>query len=914
MSTRAEDAIPTHMRGLLSYLSQPEEKANEDLAIAYFRKVFGSVFTRQKEANHADGYVPGLFVLELKGCTNDWLSGFFQALAYRNTGLDFSQIVVAARDFLALWQIDHLPQDIRDEVLSARGAPNAVGKRLAQKFAVRRGEMLKLATWNGAELSGSLFLSNPTVVVGRLETFESTLRSGRKIRLKVTPSNFVATLRDMRQYFDPEHPVKTVRAFYSMVYSWNEASTVTLSEKVNDQVTLGGEVVTNLIPAKRGQFKDFVENRAIYLEENENPDDFFARYDHALDAVDKEFRVKNGMFFTDLYLSKLVMWLVRKEVPDLGKNYLVIDPACGSGNLVTNWRSPLELRHKVVSEIEPELLFAIERRMRGDQWHQGKFTVIPKVSENIGLNFLDRSACDYLDEIKKHLKEKGLKPNKPIAFLCNPPYRSDDDQSAGAIGYQIHESITKITGNDAERERYCCFLAQMKLICEQADSSGLPGDSLLLLFTKAAWLTKRSVFERIRSEILGSFEDVGGVLVNGSDFFHIKGSWPVAFTMWRYKGKDAVSDRERTVPLRDLTWLTRNHLAAIKWSDPADVEMACNRIYFDPRAEVVELGQDRISMHEWSGETRLDFMRNRRQSELGKKCVGGLPIGDRRQDKKKAYGEADGGSIGFMDDLTPCRVKRSTADKPWFRLNSQFMDVKKNRCLSGPPTNRGFCAKDLESAKKLFFWYSFARTLLQHPYPMWVDSDNLWGPLISSGIADAAFQAAFAIGYAENECVETQFPANNPVAGLRELVIANPMTPLYSGSFWSLTLRPYCNYQPSTNVRNLILAVDEVFNEWKLLFKNRSAVPISPKPYILGTEELTQGAGLVQIRDYAKETGDKALQSKLAELQRSLKLAKSEFFELVKSSQGLDYFGSQKKGPGSVRIAAALDRLGVGRS
>lgn len=204
------------------------------------------------------------------------------------------------------------------------------------------------------------------------------------------------------------------------------------------------------------------------------------------------------MFFTDPYLSKFAMWFVRKQeqIPDVGKNYLVIDPACGSGNLVTNWRSPLEIRHKVVSEIEPELLFAIERRMRGDQWHHGKFTVVPKVSENIGLNFLDRSAKDYLREITKYLKEKGHKPDKPIAFLCNPPYRSDDDQSAGAIAYPIHDSITAITGNDAGSERYCCFLAQMKLICEAADSSGLPGDSLLLLFTKSAWLTKRSVFSK----------------------------------------------------------------------------------------------------------------------------------------------------------------------------------------------------------------------------------------------------------------------------------------------------------------------------------------------------------------------------------------------------------------------------------
>jgi len=66
------------------------------------------------------------------------------------------------------------------------------------------------------------------------------------------------------------------------------------------------------------------------------------------------------------------MWLIKQRIPDLGRNYLVIDPACGSGNLVTNWRSPLELRHKVVSEIEPELLYAVEQRMKSDQWLDGR--------------------------------------------------------------------------------------------------------------------------------------------------------------------------------------------------------------------------------------------------------------------------------------------------------------------------------------------------------------------------------------------------------------------------------------------------------------------------------------------------------------------------------------------------------------
>lgn len=225
-------------------------------------------------------------------------------------------------------------------------------------------------------MSGSLFLSNPAAILDIVKGFEKSLRAGTRARLKITPANFANVLKNMKQFFIPSQPVKTVRAFYSMVYAWNQISSVVLSNKASDQATLGGEVITDLIPSMRLKFKAFVENYYIDPGPSGSVDEFFAKYDAALDAVDKNFRVKHGIFFTDLYLSKIIMWLVKQRIPDLGKNYLVIDPACGSGNLVTNWRSPLELRHKVVSEIEPELLFAVERRMKGDCWHNGKFTVV----------------------------------------------------------------------------------------------------------------------------------------------------------------------------------------------------------------------------------------------------------------------------------------------------------------------------------------------------------------------------------------------------------------------------------------------------------------------------------------------------------------------------------------------------------
>src|SRR5260370_33823753 len=94
-------------------------------------------------------------------------------------------------------------------------------------------------------------------------------------------------------------------------------------------------MIKDLVPSKRRQFKDYVENRYIYLCEDENRDDFFARYDEALDAVDKDFRRQHGIFFTDLDLSMFVLWLTNNNIPHLAKNFFVIESHIGVSNLVS---------------------------------------------------------------------------------------------------------------------------------------------------------------------------------------------------------------------------------------------------------------------------------------------------------------------------------------------------------------------------------------------------------------------------------------------------------------------------------------------------------------------------------------------------------------------------------------------------
>lgn len=877
---------------LVKYLSSPAEKANEDLAIGFFRDMFGTKFSRQKEAERSDGYVAGNFVLELKGKTEDWLPGLLQGLAYGQE-LDFVKVVVAAHEFLAVWYITDIPDDINEAVSKAAGAPNAIGKSLAKKFKSRKKDLLNAAsfTFDSTFLPSkkTLFSKDSSNLKNSLEKFEEILKSGVRKRQRITLKNFTSILKSMSPFFDENQPLLPVRAFYSIIFGWDESSKVLISHKKLDSVSVNGEAVVGLKPDRREEFKHFIENHYVSDDKVPSKDVFFAHFDRALDAVAPDFRIKHGIFFTDLNLSRFAMWFVKRELGDIGKNYMVIDPACGSGNLVTNWRSPLELRHKVVSEIEPELLFAVERRMLGDEWHNGKFTVVPKVSEAKGLNFLDKSAEDYVGILKNYLKEKGLKPDKPLAFLCNPPYRSDDDQSASSISYGVHPSIVDLTGNDGASERYCCFLAQMKLICEQAESSGLPGNSLLLLFTKAAWLTDRPVFQKIRSEILGSFEDVGGIIVNGKEFFDVKGSFPVVFTIWRHNSSGKALDATRPVNIIDMTWMKHADLSNVNWDSQKKYSEECENLINDARSVIVPFGQLRANIKVWSGQTRKDIQREWRKSEAKSEPCG-LPSGDHRHSRKKRLGEKNGDFVAFIDDLTPCRIKLDTQNLPWFRLNNQFMDCRKTRCLSGPPSHVGYSAVNADTAPKMFIWFSLGRTFASEGYPMWVDAMEMWGIETSIEVT----RIAYAIGFAENECVETIYPANNPIKGVPEIHVSNPMSPNSKNSFWQTHMKPAFE-KGSSQAHVVVEAVNKLYSAWKKHLGDRHQITVSyEKAYFIGKGKLTINSGLVQIRDYAKHTNAENLLALIDDYQTKLALLKKQFYAMLMNKNQLNYFGKPK--------------------
>lgn len=455
-----------------------------------------------------DGYTPGWLLLELKGKQSDWLEGFFEGLARKE--LSFQLLVVACHNTLLVFPgTTYVPKDwpqnkvkewkeLLKEIAKESGAASSIAKKVARKYKKNQSRFLEFSVfdWFIAK-EGELAIHQSEDEL--LENFKKlvTTYDPTDARVEITPKNFSKILKSLLPYFNSSlnKQFEVVHGFFRCLSYLGKSYQYIIPDNPEDceKIYIGGGYFEGLISEERENFV-----KAISRYEVKRPDKsaFYAHYDKAIDAVDPEYRSNHGIYFTNEYLARLAITLAEDHVGSFADQYIVFDPACGSGNLVTSWNHHLDLRHKVVSEISPVLLKAFELRFHNSSIENQKgFTVIPKTSSGEGLNFVSQSAEEYLTRINLELNSAGHKLNKPLAIVCNPPYRNQKDIKNDFYQYDVDKSIVDIVGNDGAKELFICFLAQIAEICRLAESNELPPNSVVLLFTQSGWLTTKKTYQ-----------------------------------------------------------------------------------------------------------------------------------------------------------------------------------------------------------------------------------------------------------------------------------------------------------------------------------------------------------------------------------------------------------------------------------
>ena len=926
---------------LKAYLLNPgTEKSKDHLVFPLFQKLFGAKFKKESDAEGADTYIEGKLLVELKSDFKHYLEGFYQALHYAKKGLTFPAVCVIAKGFIAIWKVNSIPDYAKrlSGEADPAAAPNDIGVENARRMSrAQTAEILRAAVFRVVplDLEGLYKRDCDTALL----EFVQALKNLEAERIQINPHNFIDHIQQLERFFEGERKkLDAVHCFYAIVGFWDVTSTVASDER-SDEVQVCGKKGSRLSeqlkikPRFHEEFTKYVENHFVFTNEGSGltADYYFSRFDQVISRINPEYAIQHGIFFTDHNLSKFALWFVHEYFEKrLSDKYIVLDPAGGSGNLVTSWRG--HLKRKIISELQPDLLKTIERRMKLDPDQvDGGFTIIPRTSKNEGLNFLDKSAEKYLNALMNELQEQNFKFDKPIAFLLNPPYKTTDEneeaRDAVEAAYQIDPSILELTGNDAGKERYLAFLGQIINIArvqmgdKQAmelsfDNVPLPAPldtkkvetPLILIFTPTSWLIPRPTYVAFRKIFDTYFAYEKGFIVHAKEFFKLpSGGFPIAFTIWSYR-RNAKGNKNKAV-LRDLTHLQNSDLD-INWHLSESIRNAKLR-------GIVKTGKN-ICLDDSRGtikdnipklldktgtlvqQTRLNFYRNRTKDEADDKIASGFPLRDPRHKTLKAtYGYSDGSFVGLMDDATPVRLRMdaqgrftNTPDRVWFRLDTAFLDANKSRCMNLPPDQKGFTAYDLQSAKIFFGWFGVSKALAGE-YPIWANQMDIWTPIFSVKAAkEKGFHSlCFAFGLGENRCVVTKFEKDNPVKGAPEVVVDNPLCPINSESFWSLTLDAEVASEPKLP-GELVALVKQLYQAWNRKYCKGQPLPspeLQEEPYFRYFDYkpfLTPYSGVVQIRSYAEAKNAADLLGLLEKISAKTKQVREEIRRLL-----VDEFG-----------------------
>lgn len=823
-----------------------------------------------------DGYTPGWLLLELKSKEKDWVEGLFEGISRKE--LSFRLLVVITHKTLLVFPSEYATpddwsptktrewQDIVNQAHKVPGSPSSVGKKLAQSF---KGKAHLLLSYSIFRWSTNQELSHqkPDQAIRAFKKLVTSLDPD-KARIRISPRNFKQILESLLPFFNEELSEKfeVVHGFFRCMSYWNKKYKAILPDNPaeSDRVYVGGGYFRGLKPGARDQFIQAI-NRYEISEPNKAR--FYAHYDRAIDAVDPGYRANHGIYFTNEYLARLGISLAEEYLGSLADKYIVFDPACGSGNLVTSWNHHLDLRHKVVSEISPLLLQAFELRFQNKSSERKRgFTIIPKTSSGEGLNFVDRSADDYLEAINKELKLKNEKLKRPLAIICNPPYRNQKSIKDEFYKYEVHQSLVKIAGKDASNELFVAFLAQISEICRLAEEHDIPPNSVVLLFTKTVWLTGKSSYKSIKNHFLKHFEEKMGFVVNGSQFFDVKEQWPLMVTLWKYDPSGSL-DPNRRIEFENLVDLKKSDLKKLANDEKKDYEdlthwgtdevfvkrlkktlktKAGVPISFNAKVEKLkaeippqsgegnkEISKDMIERNQYLG--GLCFASEKQQRERFEKFQKRvLPIYEqniavlnqkRRDGKKKikkipsfkVQGDSEGNFIGFTEAKQPYRTnKRALNDGStlYFLMDTRFMKMHTSQCFSGIPTTRGHMVQGLNNSEKnLIIGYAMAQALA-YKYPIQFDQFDMWVPSGDTNSMNRLLELAAAFLFARNGCIECEVPANHPEKGTKRCYVENPLSPNKGNYYWE-NLRPLLRKTDSRSAKELSDITSELYNEWR---------------------------------------------------------------------------------------------------
>lgn len=252
--------------------------------------------------------------------------------------------------------------------------------------------------------------------------------------------------------------------------------------------------------------------------------------DTLIEETDRRF---TGDFWTPpRWVDKAHEYIEDALGEDWKRNYVVVDPACGTLNLTRDYR---------FSELYSSTLFQEELDIASDYNPEATKFQYDFLNDDMMLHAEDMTADKALKlaragklKLPQALVE-ALAANKPVVFFANPPY--GQATSPNGKKHKPGVSATAVTDlmeglGHAKSELYTQFIWRTKELAELFEYTS---DFHIFFFTKSKFIPSR-VFGKFMDELTSAFTYKGGFLMNAGEFSGTSNVWPICYTHFEIGG------------------------------------------------------------------------------------------------------------------------------------------------------------------------------------------------------------------------------------------------------------------------------------------------------------------------------------------------------------------------------------------
>lgn len=283
--------------------------------------------------------------------------------------------------------------------------------------------------------------------------------------------------------------------------------------------------------------------------------------DKLLEETDRRF---SGDFWTPpRWVDKAHEYIEKDLGLDWKNNYVVVDPAWGTGNLTRDYK---------FNELYASTLFQEELDIAADYNPEAVKFQYDFLNDDVWMHEEGITAQDVLDKARSGESKmplglvEALAANKPIVFFANPPY----GQATSAMGKKHKPGVSATAVTDlmdgmghAKGELYTQFIWRTK---ELAKIFGYTSDFHIFFFTSAKFIPS-SNFGKFKDELFSEFTFKDGFMMNAGEFNGTSTAWGIVFSHFGIDGTNqrdfdyAVLESDKDMLINTLTdWRGRSVL------------------------------------------------------------------------------------------------------------------------------------------------------------------------------------------------------------------------------------------------------------------------------------------------------------------------------------------------------------------